>query len=284
MSVARIVDDLWKSLTPEDRKKIEERLGINPDTCTTTASRYGLLQQYQYCTERSQRELLPSEDDSRVMAGPQMLVLDRDSIEAASGSDERCLQRPSQPTLIRKNERSRSEARIRPSNAPSKFLQGIVKYALVTTMALSGAYLGFSAARHTDLADELRTMEESPVIKAYALGNKVESYQWLRELDFLSPVKKDIAQNRDYLETVRKGFRKASGAVNVIKTLVRDVPLFGRGSAALIEQQQEQIRLYQQKQEQYSSKLRLFTAGGAIAGLALAALGSVVVDRRRRYR
>ena len=67
-----------------------------------------------------------------------------------------------------------------------------MRYAMVVVFTLGGAYLGFSAARHTDLADELRKMKENPIIQVYSLEHEVESYQGLRELDFLAPEQEKI--------------------------------------------------------------------------------------------
>ncbi len=283
MSVSRTINNLWNSLTPEDKKQIEQRLGINPDSCTTRAEKYGLLAQYYRQTGGTQSALLPSTLDDDVIERPQVIVLDKSQVKVTSVNGEPH-SRPSSHPVLRKNVLERGQARVKPADISFQFLQGIVKYALATGLTLSGAYIGFSAARHSDLADELRTMEENPLINAYSLKHNVENFQGLRELDFLAPAQTEIAKGREYLGLGQKLLRKAERAVDITKTLVADLPLIGRGAATLIRQQQAQISLYEQKRQEYSSQCLQYAGVGAVGGLSLGVILAGFWERKRRDR
>ena len=309
-------DSLWTSFSDVERRKIEETLGIRLADYTTSDEKEAVLIEFDQVSRRqaeiqARKDVIDHYFDRQERAAVQQVELEARVL--SQRSTQRYLPEPpvhvevlpiqtlpqyvsdvSQPVTRPQAEVSSPhpasqqrnqhrtiivrEERDTPKPTQYSFIDNVKQYAMVTILTLGGAYVGFSAARHTDLADDLRRMEENPIIKAYQVAHEVEMYQKLREWDFLGPEQKNITERRDSIDSTKKKIGKVAAVIDSLKTLVEDVPLLGRG-AALIEQQQQQIRLYEQRQEQYTSNLIQYTTVGTGGGFGI---GIFLAFQRRR--
>ncbi len=284
---------LWKSLTPEEKRKIQDRLGVDPDSCRTSAQRAGLLAQYHEQTGHNPLPLF----DTRPYHSPELvesgsrshlrLVASEPPLEdvVSEERDPVILPRresPSQRTLALSRGRyyhSPLTFYYPATNSVSQFLRKAVGSAAMVVFTLAGAYGGFSMARHTDLADELRKMERNPLVKTYQLTHGLESFQELREWDFLSPNREGIAKDRQYIDTAKS---VAAGATGWAKWAVGNIPLVGGWIDGKIEQQQGLVNDYVQKRREYSSKMAWYTLAGTGLGLSFGVFLSFQLGKRRR--
>lgn len=304
----------WAFFSDVERRKIEETLGITLADYTTTDEREAVLMEFDLETqrqaeiqgrkeiidhffERQERTLaLPATLEMKVLSPvPQYLPAPVTVLPAPPPPYFPEIRQPvirpqpeviSLPPVLALGDSGRMAGAREKREIPEpehvySLLGSIKRYALVTAFTLGGAYLGFSAARHTYLADELRSMEENPLIRAYQAAHEVETYQRWRELDFLGPEQEKVAERREILNSAKKKIGKVRRVINTITTLVKDVPLLGRG-AALIERQRQQIQLYEQKQEQYSSNLIKYTTAGAGGGFGLGVFLAFSLGRMRK--
>ena len=296
---------VWQGLTDQENREIRDMTGVDPESCTTNAEKCGVLVGYFAAAQRVREQLplppkqpkiiivtsLPSEVapyfideviDKRVRPVlPTPRISPPDSHSAVSPFPGRGDERESLSDIIDVKPRSRRPS-ISSNSSDRPYLSRITEYAAIVLVTMVGGYGGFSCARYTDLANHLREMEQNPIIKAYKVKNDLEALQALKEIDFLSPDRNEVARNREMLDAIDQKSDKAMGFMDTVSTLFQDIPFIGKGVKNLSDKKLAKIREYNDKRQEYSTLLLGSTAGGAAGGLALGTFLSLVYRRRTR--
>lgn len=277
------INKLWKSLTPAEKKRIQDTLGVNLDGYTTSRDRAAVLAQYY----EQIGGCLPPVFNTQ-SPPPQMIASSGGSIvDVVNERDVPVTQRltddSSQRTITLSRginyKHSSSSTGYQPVATVYQFVRRVVEYAAIVVFTLAGAYGGFSAARYTGQAEELRRMEQNSLVKTYQLMHTIESFQGLREWDFLAPHREEITKGRQYIETTKS---VAEGATGLAKWAADHIPVVGGLLEAKITQQQNMVNTYLEKQSEYYSTMMWYTAAGAVSGLGTGVLLSFIVGKRRK--
>ncbi|HLC90572.1 MAG TPA: hypothetical protein VJI15_02285 [Candidatus Nanoarchaeia archaeon] len=286
MSISRQLNQVWNSLTPEDKAIIEKKTGVHPDACTTRAERYGLLAEFQAQTTNKQAFQLPpmgTPSGRRIAVSP---LRDSSTIETVLGEEEP-YQEGVRHYMVPANYPERGMQRRNLATIPGTFLKKAAEYTLILALTLGGAYAGFSVSRYTPLAEELRIMESNPIIRAYGIKQGFESYQKMKKWDVFSPDKEQGDGDKELINDVQEGVEGAvNGAINTVKGAVGWIPWFGGVTTSIINQAQQEkrqeISTYLQKSDEHSTQMGIYTAAGAGSGLALGITLSLLWRRKNR--
>ncbi|HIH11478.1 TPA: hypothetical protein HA241_04775 [Candidatus Woesearchaeota archaeon] len=286
------INRIWRSLTPDERKKIEAKLGIDLDSFTTSSDRVAVLAQYYEQIGGCPPPVLSTRYHSSLyelgsgsLSPPRMIVSEQ-GLEHVVSENVGCIPglraSPSEGTITLSRETDygslSSSVGYKSASTIRLFLRKGAEYVAIVVLTLAGAYGGFSATRYTHLADELRRMEKNPIVKAYQFKHGIESFQKLREWDILSPDREEIAKDRRYIDTAKS---VTEGATDLGKWLVSKIPFVGDSIEAGIEHQESLVDDYIQKKRMYSSKMMWYTLTGAGSGLAAGVLLSLKKRRRQ---
>lgn len=292
MSVSRAINTVWTSLTPEDKARIKQVTGVDPEECTTRAERYAVLAQFSAQTTSSPLQLLPSAAPQAVSISPSIRALSSSrsghpqTIETVVGRE--IFQSPRvYQGVARENYSERGRPRSHLATISTTFLQKAAEYTLILALTVGGAYAGFSASRYTPLAEELRVLERDPVIYAYKVKEDLDSYHALKKFDVFSPDRDQADRDKEFINTVQEGVEGAvNGVVNAAKGAIGGIPFFGQLGVQLIEQKQQEkqqeISAYLGKLGQHSSEMGMYTIAGAGSGFTLGIAFSFLWRRRTR--
>ncbi len=287
MSTRKEMKQLWNSLTPADKLKIKKKMGVDPETITTNAGRYGLAAEY-YAQAAAGHGPLHLQAALPVINGPPVVptasyrsphhlgTVVEDIADAQTMYPPRLLADHS-PEIPGKS----------PTRIPQTFLNKAAEYVCILTLTVGGAYAGFSASRYTTLAKELRVMEQNPIINMYKIKHDLESFQWLQKIDIFSPDREQATRDKELTNAFQEGIEGiAHGAIDAVKGVIGLIPWVGPVGAYLIDQkqqeEQQEIRAYLQKRERHSLETGVYNADGAGSGLALGAILSLFWRRKNR--